>query len=183
MSGIRISGTFNPHLRGISRTSYAPQSGIIGTSAAPPSGGIWSPIIGNIRKSNSPNFIDSDELNAAVDRKFPNHQISPPVRTQLFGDELCDSYIRDINTRCKVNLTAESVNPMAPQFVNHDLSAVDALDESAGNWILATIIIRSPDITHWSAADKNLGQGVAVEVAVVDKSDYSEENYKTDFEI
>ena len=46
--------------------------------------------------------------------------------------------------------------------------------------ILQTV---ATDVTHWSTADNDTGQGAAVADAVGDKSDYSEENYKTGFEI
>ena len=96
----------------------------------------------------SPNSIDPDEFNADVDRKLSNYPIALPIITQVFGDKLSDISRRDLYTQCRVNLATESVNPVAPQFVNHGLSAVNTLNKSAGIWIPATIIIRSPDITH-----------------------------------
>ena len=72
---------------------------------------------------------------------------------------------------------------MAAQFVNNGLSAVDALNKSYGIWIPATRIRRSPDVTHWSVADHAIGKGSAVGEYVGDKSEYSEEKYKIDFEI
>ena len=41
----------------------------------------------------------------------------------------------------------------------------------------------SPDVTHWSTIDHAVGKGAAFEDSVGYKLDYSEENYKTDFEI
>ena len=181
--GTIISGTSTPDPIGIIGTSDAPPFVISETSSSPPYCGLWSPRIGNIQQSTSPNFINSDELNATVYRKFSNDPIVPPVSTQVFGDKLSNSPIRDIYTRCRLNLATESVNPVAPQLMNHGLSAVDELNKISGIWIPDTRIIRSRDITHWSGTDHAVGQGVLVVEAVDDKSDYSEENYKTDFEI
>ena len=146
----------------ISRTSSAPPCGINGTSAAPPSSGLWSPIIGNIRQSTSPNFRNSYELNAAVDRKFSNYPIVLAVSTQVFGGELSDSSSRDINTQFMVNLATESVNSVAPQFVNCGLSDIDALNKVAGVWIPSTRIRRYTDVTPWIAADNTVGKVEAV---------------------
>ena len=107
----------------------------------------------------------------------------PPVLTQLFSDKLSNSSTRDLYACCGVNFATDTVNSMAPQFLNHWLFAVDALNKGAGVWIPATRIIGSPDINHWITADHAVGQISAVGDAVGKKSDYSEENYKTDFEI
>ena len=85
--------------------------------------------------------------------------------------------------RCRVNIATESINPVAPQLVNHVIYDIDTLDKNTGIWSPATIIRRSPDINHCSTVDHALGQGGEVGDAVGEKSDYSEENYKIDFEI
>ena len=82
ISGTRIIGTSTPDPSIITGTITASPYIISGTSASPPSGGIWSPIIRNIRQSASPNVIKSDESNASIDRKFSNNPIAPPVITQ-----------------------------------------------------------------------------------------------------
>ena len=69
---------------------------------------------------------------------------------------------------------------MAPQFVSHEIPTIDTLYESCGIWIPAKIMIRTPNITHWSASKYAVGQGTAVGDTV---ADYRKENYKTDFEI
>ena len=84
---------------------------------------------------------------------------------------------------CRVNLAIESVIPLVPQFVNHELSIVNALNKSAGIWSPVTIFRRSPDVTHWSASDHTVGKEVSVGDAVGDKSDYSKEIYKADLKI
>ena len=99
-----ISGTSTPYLSEISGNSDAPPYGISGTSAAPPSGGLWIPIIGNIRQSTSPNVRNTNELNAEADRKLSNNPIVLSVSTRVFGEKLSDISIRDLYTRCRMNL-------------------------------------------------------------------------------
>ena len=70
---------------------------------------------------------------------------------------------------------------MAPQFMDHGLSNVDALNKGAGIRSPATRIRRSPDATHWNAADCAVWQRAEVGYAVGTKSDYSEEKYKMIF--
>ena len=134
-------------------------------------------------KSTSPNSRKSDELNSAVDRNFSIDPIALPVSTQAFCDKISDNSSRDIYKRCRFNLASESVNTVAPQFVNNGISAIAAPNKSAGIWIPSTIIRSLPYVTHWSAADHGVGKGAAVGDAVEKKSDYRKENYKTDFEI
>ena len=100
-------------------------------------------------------------MNAAVDRNFSNDPIALPISTQVFGDKISNISRRDFYTRCRVNLSTYYVNPVATQFVNHGLSAINTLNKSSGIWIPATRIIRSPDATHWSAADHAVGQGAS----------------------
>ena len=121
ISGTSINRTSTPDPSGISGISADPTCGISVTSVALPSGGLWSPRIGNIR-----------QLNTAVDRTFSNDPIVPPVSTQLFGDELSGSSSRNIYIFCRIKIVTESVNPVAPQFVNHGLSTVKASKKSSG---------------------------------------------------
>ena len=72
---------------------------------------------------------------------------------------------------------------MAPQFMNHGISDVNALNKSSGIWIPATRNISFIDANYWSVVGHFVGQGAAIRDAVINKSYYSEENYKTDFEI
>ena len=112
-----ISETSTPALSDINGTiidrNYAPTCGIIetsgisGTSAAPPSSGLWSPRIVNIRQSTTPNFRKSNELNADISREFSNDTIVPTVITQVFYDKLSSTPSRDIYTRFRVNLSTE----------------------------------------------------------------------------
>ena len=79
-----------------------------------------------------------------------------------------------------MNIASDSVQPMGPQFVTRGLPTIDILDENAGIWIPATIIRRTPNITHGSASEHAVGEWTVVVDAV---EDYIEESYKTDFEI
>ena len=76
------------------------------------------------------------------------------------------------------NIAIEFVNTMAPQFLNHGLSAVDVLNKSVGIWSPATRIRRSPYVTHWSTADNTVLQVSDVGDAMGNKSDYSKKTIK-----
>ena len=115
--------------------------------------------------------------------KFSKDTFAPPISTQIFCDKPPNIFSRDLYMPCRVNLKTDSVNPVATKFVNHGISAVDTSYKSARIWSPATITTMSPDITHWRAAKHYVGYGSEVGDVVYDKSDYSEENYKTDFEI
>ena len=82
-----------------------------------------------------------------------------------------------------MSLATESVNPVSPNFVNTELSTVDILNESAAIWSLATRIRRSTDFTQWSTENNTVGKGATAGDYVGDKRDYSEESYKTNFEV
>ena len=156
---------------------------ICGTSASYPFGGLWIPGIVNKLQSDSPNFWKSDEFDGAVDGNFSNNLIAPPVITQVFSDKLSNSSIRYIYARCGMHLTTGPVNPVTSQFVTHGFSTANALNKGAEILIPDTRVRRSSYVTHWSASDNYVAQNAAVGDAVETKSDYSKENYKTDFEI
>ena len=144
------SGT---RVKRINRTFTQYPSGISRTSADQPACGLWSPRIGNIWQSTSPNLRKYDELNAAIDGKFSNNPIAPTILTQVLSDKLSDSSSRDIYARYGVHLATDPVNTVAPQSVYHGLSDVYALNKGSVILISATIIIRSPDVTYWRAVD------------------------------
>ena len=175
------SGTSNPDLSIIRVTIDAPPCGIIWTSSALPSGGLCSPRIGNVWQSTSKFFRKSDGLKAAVGRNFFSDLIALPSSTQVFGHELSNSSSRYLYTLCRANLATESFDPVEPTFVNHGIYDVITLNKNAGIWIPSTRIRRSQDTTNRRAADHNVGQGSAVGDAVGNKSDYSKENYETNF--
>ena len=108
-------------------------------------------------------------MNAAVDRNFSNDMIVMTVRTQVSGDELSDSSSRYLYKCFRVNLTTESVNTVAPQFVNNGLSIINTLNKSAGIWIPANRVKRSPDFTHCSTEDNTERKKAAVGDAVGEK--------------
>ena len=65
-----------------------------------------------------------------------------------------------------MNLAKESVNHMAPQFMNHGISSINAFNKIARMWIPATRIIRLVDFTNWSMAYHTIGKESAVGDAV-----------------
>ena len=57
-----------------------------------------------------------------------------------------------------VNLMIESVNPVAPKFVNHGLSAIDRFEKNVGICSPAARIVSFLDVTHFSASYHNVQQ-------------------------
>ena len=158
-------------------------SGICGTSAFPPSGGLWIPGTANERQSTSPNFWQAHELDAPVDGKFNNSPIARPILTQVFSNKPSNSSRIYLYAHCDVHLVIDPANPVAPKFVTHGFSTIDVLNKGAGIWIPTARTRRYTDVTHWSAGDHTLGQSAAVGYAVGEKIDYIEEKKKTDYEI
>ena len=156
---------------------------ISGTNAAPTYGGLWIPSIWKNTEIHFPKIQKFQWVQCCRSWKILQCSKCTAILTKVFGDELYNSSSKDLYMSCRANLMTESINIMAPLFVNHGLSSVEALNKSARIWIPATKTRRMTDVTHWSAADHILGQGSAVWDAVGNKSDYSKENYKTDFEI
>ena len=117
----RVSRTgvdrMNPSLRGICGTSAY-------FSSPPPYGGLWRPGIINKRQSTSPNFWESNELDASIDGNFSDDTIAPPVLTQLFSDKISNSSIKDLYAICRMHLVTYPVNYVAPQFVTKGFSTV-----------------------------------------------------------
>ena len=122
---------------GENRTTLALR-GICGTGASPPSGGLWGPGIVNKRQSTYPNSCKSNKLGASVDVNLSDIRLRNPVITQVFSDKLSKSYIRYIYVRCRMHLATDPINPVAPPFVTHGFSTIDALNKGDVIW--------SPDI-------------------------------------
>ena len=98
-------------------------------------------------------------MNSLIDRSLNNYPIAPYIRSQILGDELYEISNRDIYSRCRIGVAADTVNPVAPTFVRHGLPNIYTLDENCGIWILATRIRRRPNITHRSPSEHNVGEG------------------------
>ena len=104
------------------------------TTAVPPCVLKVSLKIDNIRQSATPDFRDSNKLDAAIDGNLPNNLVAPPIFTDILSEKLSYSSRRDVYMRCWINLAADSVSISAPQFVDLDLSIIYALDKCASLW-------------------------------------------------
>ena len=150
------------------------------TTNSPPWGLNVSPNIGSIWQSATPYLIKSNKLDAAIDGKFPDNLIEPPIFTDVLSEKLSNSSIQYLCTPCPMNFSAYPVNIPGPKFVDFGLSNIDALDKGTSLWTPASGVGRLMDVTYWSAPDHIFGKTTSVVDAVRTKSDY---NYKTDFEI
>ena len=80
-----------------------------------------------------------------------------------------------------MHLATDPVNPVALQFMTQGFSIIDALNKGSRIWSPTTRVRSLLDVSHWSEADHNVGQITVVGDTMGAKSDYSEENYKTNF--
>ena len=87
---------------------------------------------------------------------------------------------RVIYARIGMHLATYPINPVTPQFVDHGLSTVNALNKGAGIWSPYTRARRFTDAAHCSAPNISEGEITAVVETLRAKSDY---NYKIHFEI
>ena len=80
-----------------------------------------------------------------------------------------------------MNFADDAVQTQTPQFMVLVFSTINALDESSGLVIPATIIQKPMDGSHWSAPNHVFGGTTELGVSEA-KSDY-DYNYKTEFQI
>ena len=132
-------------------------------SPTPPYICICNGSIGNIGQNTTPNFRETSELHAYIDRRLSNDYNAPYVGSQIIHDKLSVSYGRDIYLRCSMNVAAESVQTMVPQIVSHGLLTIDILNENYGIWIPDTSDTRkTPDTNHGRASENVVGKGTSV---------------------
>ena len=124
----------------ITVTSKPDSSDIIGTripigtsdtTTSPPCGLNVIPNIDNIWQSATPDLKTSNKLDASNYGKFPDNMVAPPIFTDVISDKLSNSSIRDLYTRCRMNLAAHPFNIPAPKFVDLGISAIYALDKGS----------------------------------------------------
>ena len=179
---------YTPIQNGISET-YIPDSsdsegtridiGTSGTSPSPPAEAICSPGFGNKRQSTTPDFINSDKLDASIDVKFTNNFVAPLISPDVVSDKLSNSSSQDLYARVGMHNAVDPINYVTPQFMYLGFFTVDTLYIGAGLWTPANRVVRHTDFAHWRAPDHIFGETTVVGDAVSAKSDY---NYKTDFE-
>ena len=165
---------------------YIPADIVSGTSVVdrypipiPPSFCICNVSIGNIGQTTNPNFRETSELHVSIDIIFSNDSNVLSVGSQILHDELSVSSRRNLYSHCRMDVTAETVQPMVPQLVSHGIPIIDTLNENSGIWSPDTsAIIRTPNTTHGSTSENVAGQGTAAVAAV---GYYGEENNKTYF--
>ena len=104
--------------------------------------------------------------------------VAPPIFTEVICGKLSDSSIRDLYMRCWMDIAADPINILSPQFVNLGLSNIDVLDKGA---IPMTPLPNFEGLQMFTIGVRLiifLEKNIVVEDAVSAKSDYK---YKTDF--
>ena len=121
------------------------------TSPTPPYVFNWNGRIGNIRQTATPNFRETSELQTSIDRIFSNDYNAPSVGSKIIHDELSVSSRRDFYSCCRMNIVAETIQPMVPQTISHGLLNIDIFNENDGIWSPATSSTRkTTNTTHGS---------------------------------
>ena len=135
---------------GIVETSSPVIIVIIGT--APPCGLNLIQDVGDIQQSTSPGLVRQfQKLDAVLDRKFPDNRDSMSISRNIINYKISDSSSCYLYTRCRMNLTADPVQPHTPAFVDLGIATIYALDEGSGISIPITIIRRPTDDAHCRA--------------------------------
>ena len=150
------------------------------TTIAPFCGLNVTPNIDDIQQYVSPYLRKFDKLDAAIDVKFPNNLVLPHIFTNVLSGKISDSSIRDLCTCCWMNLEADSINILEPQFFDLGHSRIDELDKVAGPLTPITTVVRPTDVTRLITLNHILGKSTVVGDAVNKISEY---NYKTNLEI
>ena len=128
---------------------------------------IWNGIIGNIGQTNTPNFRETSENHVSIHRIFSNYSNVPSIGSQILYDKFLISSSRDIYAHCGVGVALETVQPMVPQLVRHNIPTIDILNEKSGLWSPDTVSIRgTPNTTRGSSYEHAVVQVTAVGYAV-----------------
>ena len=129
------------------------------TSKTPPYVCIWNGSIVNIWKTTTPSFRETSELHNSIERRLSNDSNDTSVSSKIFRDKLSVTSGRNIKLCCKMDVAAETVQPIQPQIVSHGLPTIDASNENSRIWSPTTSEIRgTPNNTHESASGNVLFQ-------------------------
>ena len=130
-----------------STLDYSDSTGTRGTgnsisigNTASPCGLNVIPKIDNIRQSTTPDLVKSNKFDTSVYGQFTNNMVAPPIFTEVICGKLSDSSIRDLYMRCWMDIAADPINILSPQFVNLGLSNIDVLDKGASLWTPFTVL-------------------------------------------
>ena len=124
---------------GIVETSPPVFIGIIGTSK--PYGLNFIAKVGDLMQSTSSYLVrQSQKLDSLIDRTFSDNHDATSIFSKILSSKLSDGYSHDIYMRCRMNLTAYSIQILTPKFVNLEISTIDALYKGRGLSTPNTII-------------------------------------------
>ena len=157
---------------GISEASYPALIGIIGATD-PPCGLNKSQEIGDTRQSTSPDLRNFNKLDTSIYQQFTNNIIAPPIFTEVIGDKISGSSIWYLYTRCWTKLASDPVNIPESQFVDLELSTINALGKGSSPWTPATIVGRPMYIAHRSVPDHIFEKNKSIRDNTSVKSDYN----------
>ena len=123
-------------------------------SPTPPSVCTCNGSVVNIGQTTTPKFRNTSELYAFIDKRLYNNSNVPSIVSQILRDELPVSSGRDIYSRCSMNVSADTAQPVGPQLVRHGLLTIDTLNENTLIYIHVTSEIRkTPNTIRGSASE------------------------------
>ena len=128
-----INGSTPGNILNSVSVKHAPSPVLIGiVSTLPPCGLSGSLQIANKRQSMSPDLgINTQKLDAVVDRNFPNDLDYASIFRKVISHKLSDGSSDEIYSRYRVNFAGDVVQTQTPQFMYLGLLAINTLDESS----------------------------------------------------
>ena len=89
-------------------------------------GSIWN--IGQTVNGSIPSLRDTSKFHTSIDGRFPNDYNVMSVVSQIIVEEFSVSYGSNTSPRSRMDVTAETVQPMGPQLIIHGLLTIDTLN-------------------------------------------------------
>ena len=127
---------------------------IVIVSTSPTCGLNASHWVANERQPPPPAVVGHNQnIDAVVDRKFPNDLYFVSIFSNKIGHKPFDSSSGDLYFWCRMKFVADSIQTQTPQLMDLGFSDINALDEISGLSTPAIIIRRPTGGSHWSAPD------------------------------
>ena len=120
---------------------------IIGTD--PPCGLSLIQEVGDIHQPTYPGLVRQfQKLDATTDGKLSDNRDLTSIFSKVISDKLSNGSRKDLYTRCRMNLTVDSIQTQTTQLLDLGLSTINTLDEGSDLSTPATRIRRPMDGAH-----------------------------------
>ena len=105
------------------------------TSTTLPSICSWSVSIGNKGQTitdTTPSFRDTSKFHTSIDGILYNDSNVPSIVSKIIHDKFSVSSRRNLNLRSRMDVAAETIQPMGPQLILHGIPTIDKFNEKDG---------------------------------------------------